>query len=72
MTTIPVIYESGVLKPLTQLHLPDHQRLVIVLFPSEDDVPTVLIDEAAVQGKSFDFLADPAENLYQLTDGEPL
>lgn len=71
-TTIPAIYEQGVLKLLAKVNLPDRQRVLIALFPSEDDVPTFLIGEAAMQGQGFGFLDDPAEDLYRPTDGEPV
>jgi len=63
-TTIAAIYEAGVLKPLGKLSLHERQRVLVALFPADDDVPTFLISEAAFHGKSFDFLADPAEDLY--------
>lgn len=69
-TTIPAIYEAGVLKPLGKLGLRERQRVLIALFPADDNVPTFLISEAALHGKSFDFLADPAEDIYSLSDGE--
>lgn len=71
-TTIPAIYERGMLKPLAKLKLADHQRVLIAVFATEDDLPTFLIGEAAAQGQAFDFLADPAEDLYRPTDGEPI
>jgi predicted DNA-binding antitoxin AbrB/MazE fold protein len=72
MTPIPAIYEHGVLKLLRRVNLPDHQRVLIALFPAQDDIPSFLIGEAAIQAQSFDFLDDPAEDLYRPTDGEPV
>lgn len=71
-TTIPAIYEHGVLKPLAKMSLVDHQRVLIAVYPSEDAVPTFLIGEAAMHGQSFDFLDDPAQDLYRPTDGTPI
>ena len=70
--TVPAIYEHGVLKLLGKVNLPDCQRVLIALFPAEDDVPTFLIGEAAMQSQSFGFLDDPAEDLYRPSDGEPV
>ncbi len=71
-TTVPAIYDHGVFRPLTKIPLTDHQRVWIVIFPAEDDIPTFLIGEAAAQSLSFDFLRDPAEDLYRPTDGQPV
>ena len=70
--TIPAIYEHGVLKPLVTVSLANHQRVLIAVFPTEDDVPTFLIGQAAMQAQSFSFLDDPAQDLYQPADGEPI
>lgn len=70
MKTIRAVYEAGVLRPIKKLRLPEHQPVLIALLPTDDDPPTFLITDAAVQGKSFDFLANPVEDLYHLTDGE--
>jgi predicted DNA-binding antitoxin AbrB/MazE fold protein len=73
MQTLRAIYEAGVLRPLKKLRLREHQPVLITVFPSEDDdIPTQAIAKAALKGHSFDFLADPAEDLYQPTDGEPV
>jgi len=70
MHTIRAVYEAGVLRPLKKLRLHEHQPVLVALFPAEDDVPSLLIAESARQGRSFEFLADPAEDVYRLTDGE--
>ena len=70
MHTIRAVYEAGVLRPVKKLRLPEHQLVLIALFPGDDDVPSFLIADAATHGQSFDFLADPAEDLYRVSDGE--
>jgi len=70
MQTIRAVYEAGVLRPVKQLRLPEHQPVLIAVFPTNDDVPSLLIADAATRGQSFDFLADPTEDLYQVSDGE--
>ena len=72
MITIPAIYDHGILRLLAKVDLPNRQRVLIALFPAEDDVPTFLIDETAAQAKSFDFLSATAEDIYHVTDGEPI
>ena len=72
MWTIPAIYERGVLRLLAKVNLPESQRVLIALFPDEDDVQSLLLDESAMHGKAFDFLSDPAEEVYRPTDGKPV
>ena len=70
MHTIRAVYEAGVLRPVKKLRLPEHQPVLIALFPTDDEVSGFLLAEMAMQGGSFDFLADPAEDVYRVTDGE--
>ena len=70
--TIRAIYEAGVLRPMKKLSLREHQPVLIAVFPAEDDIPAESLAPAAAKSKSFDFLADSSEDLYRLTDGEPL
>jgi len=72
MQTIRAIYEAGVLRPLKKLRLREHQPVLVTVLSFDDDVPTPLLAKAAAKGRSFDFLADPAEDLYRVTDGEPV
>lgn len=71
------IETTGTVDDQRQLHLdkplpivgPSRVR-VIILFPEDD------IDErewllAAASNPAFDFLKDPAEDIYTLTDGKP-
>jgi len=67
---IPATYEHGAFKPLAPVKLPEHLRVILVVAPSQDDVPTLLIDRLAEQSESFVFLNDPREDLYTPADGE--
>ena len=69
--TIEAIFEDGVFRPLGNVRLPERQRVSLVV-TVPDDLPAHLLARAAEKGKSFDFLADPREDLYTLEDGEPV
>jgi hypothetical protein len=45
---------------------------VIVLFPESEDLNENEWLQAASKNKVFDFLNDPDEDIYSLTDGKPL
>ena len=66
--SVQAIYEDGVLKPLEQLDIAEHQRLEILIL--EDDLPPSLIARVAEQGASYDFLLHPDEDIYTADDGE--
>jgi len=77
LQVIDAIYEKGVFKPLTDVHLPDLQKVKIVFAPQDpafvtDDLPALALAKLAEQSPSFDFLADPQEDVYSLQDGEPV
>ncbi len=72
---VEAIYEDEVFKPLSDIDLPDRQRVRIVVLPEgvgEDDVPAWAIAALAEHSRSFDFLADSREDNYSVDDGEPL
>ncbi|MBI3950072.1 MAG: antitoxin family protein [Acidobacteria bacterium] len=71
MRTVEAIYQNGVLKPVEALNLAEHARVKLVLLLVEEDIPTVALHELAAQSGSFEFLADPREDVYSLEDGEP-
>jgi hypothetical protein len=56
-------------QPLPLTHA-SHVR-VIILLPEDDDIGETEWLHAAVADSAFDFLRDPAEDLYTLADGEP-
>jgi predicted DNA-binding antitoxin AbrB/MazE fold protein len=74
MRTVEAIYQNGVLKPVEALNLAEHARVKLVLLPIEvgEDIPTAALHELAAQSGSFDFLADPGEDVYSPDDGEPV
>lgn len=47
-------------------------RLVIIWSDHEDEVGEAEWMAAAARNPLFDFLADPAEDIYTLNDGEPI
>ena len=69
--TIEAVFEDGVFRPLADVRLPEHQRVSLVV-TVPDDLPAYLLARAAEEGTSFDFLADPREDLYSPEDGEPV
>ncbi|MBI2458220.1 MAG: antitoxin family protein [candidate division NC10 bacterium] len=68
---IEAVFEGGVFRPLGEVRFPEHQRVSIVV-TVQDDLPMELLARAAELGGGFDFLANPAEDLYSLDDGEPV
>jgi len=74
---VDAIYEEGIFRPLTDVHLPERQRVKIVFVPEDrvaptDDLPALALAMLAEQSPSFDFLADPREDICSLEDGEPV
>ncbi len=45
---------------------------VIVLFPESEDLNESEWMQSASKNEAFDFLNDPKEDIYSLTDGKPL
>jgi predicted DNA-binding antitoxin AbrB/MazE fold protein len=70
--TMKVIYEKGVLKPVGRLNLAEHQEVEIIILGKDDDLPAAAIAALALGNKSFEFLADPGEDVYTAQDGEPV
>jgi predicted DNA-binding antitoxin AbrB/MazE fold protein len=66
---IHAIFEDGVFRPVEKISLPEHQEVEIII---EEDIPTNLIAIVAERTGSFDFLADEIEDIYSITDGEPI
>lgn len=66
------IFENGVLRPLSKLDLTEHEEVEFIILDKGDDLPAMAIAKLAETGKSFDFLADPEEDVYTLEDGEPV
>ena len=66
---LSAIYEHGQIKPDFPLNLAEHQKVLVAVVVSEGDTSGLLIAEAAQKSKSFDFLNDPREDIYSMTDG---
>ncbi len=74
---VSAVYEKGMFIPLTDVHLPERQRVRLVFVPEDraasvDDLPALALAMLAEQSPSFAFLADPREDIYSLEDGEPV
>ncbi len=67
--TIRAVYEGGGLRPVERIDLPEQGEVTLVIL--DDDVAADAIAQLAASGGSFDFLSDPAEDIYTREDGEP-
>lgn len=77
LRVVDAIYEKGVFRPLLDVCLLERQRVKIVFIPEDkvtlaDDLPALALAMLAEQSPSFNFLADPREDIYSLEDGEPV
>lgn len=76
MTTIHAqLFGNQALLPRAELeHLLDLARrsATIDLHISEEDVPTVGMMRLAEQGRAFEFWREQGEDIYTVTDGEPI
>lgn len=66
---IHAIFENGVFRPVEEINLPEHQEVEIIV---QEDIPTRLIAVVAERTESYDFLANPREDIYTIADGEPI
>jgi len=66
---IHAIFENGVFRPVKKISLPEHQEVEIII---QEDIPTNLIAIVADGTGGFDFLTDPREDIYTISDGEPI
>ena len=71
MKLIEAIFEHGRLKLLKPLSLKEHQHVWVTIL-SADDLPASQLAQLAARSPSFQFLADPAEDLYSPNDGQPV
>ena len=71
--TTGTIEQSGkiVIDEIFSVNAPTSVR-VIVLFPESEDLNEKDWMQAASKNEAFDFLNSPDEDIYTLTDGEPL
>ena len=77
-TSLKAIEVGGVIDEQQRLHLDEPLPLtgpsrvrVIILLPEPADIPEGEWLRAASGSPAFDFLADPAEDLYTDADGQP-
>ena len=77
-TTMKAIETTGTVDDRRQLHLDAplpiaglSQVRVIILFPEEVDIDEAEWLRAAATNPAFDFLKEPAEDIYTLADGKP-
>ena len=70
MKAVEVIFERGYLKPLARLPLKEHQPVWVPILREEPS--TLQLAQLAAQSPSFQFLLDPAEDLYSPADGQPV
>ena len=67
----------GTIDEKGQLHLDEpisavgQGRVRVILFPEEADISEHEWLKAAAGNPAFDFLKDPAEDIYTLDDGQP-
>jgi predicted DNA-binding antitoxin AbrB/MazE fold protein len=69
MRTIRAVFRAGNFKPLEPVDLPENTPVTVALLDS-DDLSADAIAELSRNGKAFDFLNDPREDLYSESDGE--
>jgi len=69
---LPAIYEHGKITTDVPLNLAEHQKILIAVIISDNDTPGLLIAQTAQKSKSFDFLNDPHEDVYSLSDGDDI
>ena len=66
---VHAIFENGVFRPVEKINFTEHQEVKLVI---QEDIPTEAIAVLAEQGGGFHFLDDDRENIYHITDGEPI
>jgi hypothetical protein len=78
-TTLSAIELSGTINENHQIQLDEPLPIeaskrvrVIVLYSTDDDISEKEWLQAATTSSAFDFLDDPAEDIYTLEDGKPL
>ena len=66
---IHAIFENGVFRPTEKVHLPERVEVDITI---QDNSETEGIARVAEESGSFDYLSDSEEDIYSITDGEPV
>jgi len=66
------IDQHGQIKLDKPLQMRNQQVKVIILVPEEEDLEDTFWLEGVAASESFDFLAEPEEDIYTIQDGKPL
>jgi len=66
---IHAVFENGIFRPTEKVHLPEHVEVDITI---QDNSEIEGIAHVAEEGGAFDYLSDPEEDIYTITDGEPV
>lgn len=66
---IHAVFENGVFRPTEKVHLPEHVEVDITI---QDNSETEGIAHVAEESGAFDYLSDSGEDIYTITDGEPV
>ena len=67
---IPAVFENGRLKLLQSLSLPEHQKVLVAVAITNDEIPSLLLSKIAEGSPTYQFLNTPQEDIYSLSDGE--
>ena len=67
---LQAVYEHGTIKPDIHLDLAEHQKVLVAVVIADGDPSGLLIAHTAQKSKSFDFLNDPREDIYSISDGD--
>jgi predicted DNA-binding antitoxin AbrB/MazE fold protein len=70
MKPIEAVFERGNLKPLRPLPLAEHQHVWLAILTEEPSARHLA--ELGERDPSFQFLAEPEEDLYSPEDGNPV
>ena len=66
---IHAVFENGVFRPTEKVRLPEHVEVDITI---QENNETEGIARVAEESGAFDYLSDSDEDIYTITDGEPV
>ena len=64
--------EKGILKTDSPLEIVNQRVKIIVLIPEREEINDLDWVHAAASNPAFDFLREEEEDIYSITDGEPM
>lgn len=67
--TIHAIFENGVFRPADKVNLREHEKVELVV---RTDTETAGLAQVAENSGAFDYLSEPEEDIYNITDGQPV